>query len=225
MPSPIRVGILGLGRGTGALVPGLWAAQAHVPYLNASPSFTIVAIANSTVASARAAIEHHKLGPDVAAYGSAEDLAHDANVDMVVVSVRVGKHYALTKPALLAGKDVFVEWPLGANVAEARDLSEIARQKGVRTVVGVQARASPVVVKVKELIASGKIGRVVSSTVVSTFGRLPTGKWPAGAEYYLDMNSGGNCFAIFFAHCTASCHLSASNQLTHKQFWTASPTS
>jgi predicted dehydrogenase len=38
-----------------------------------------------------------------------EVIANDPNVDLILVSVKLGTHYALTKLALLAGKDVFVE--------------------------------------------------------------------------------------------------------------------
>jgi predicted dehydrogenase len=201
MSSLIRVGILGLGKGTGTMVPGLWAAQAHLTYLLASPQYEVVAVCNSSVQSAQDAIKFHKLGTDVKPYGSPEDIANDLNVDLIVVSVRVGMHYALTKPALLAGKDVFVEWPLGASTAEAEELSQLADAKGVKTVVGLQARASPLVVKIREMVQDGKIGKVLSSTVRGSFAGLPAGKWPAGAEYYLDIDSGGNALTIFFGHC------------------------
>ena len=72
-------------------------------------------------------------------------------------------------------------------------------EKDVRTVVGVQARADPLVVKVKELIDSGKIGQVISSTV-GAFAGLPW-PWPENATYYLDINSGGNWLIIYFGHC------------------------
>lgn len=135
------------------------------------------------------------------AYGSPEDIANDSNVDMIVVSVRVGMHYVLTQPALLAGEDLFVEWPLGASSTEARELANIAEAKGVRPVVGLQARASPVVGKLKELIQSRKIGKLLSSTVTSNFADIPADFWPAGAEYFLNMKSGRNVFHIFFAYC------------------------
>ncbi|KAH8600019.1 hypothetical protein B0O99DRAFT_611578 [Bisporella sp. PMI_857] len=200
MSSPVRVGVIGLGRGSGISGPGLWAANAHLPYLIASPKFQVVAVSNSTVQSAQASIDHHKLGSSVAAYGSAEDLAADPNVDLVVVAVRIGKHYALAKPALLAGKDVFVEWPLGATTAEAVELAQLAETKGVRTIVGVQKRASPLVVKIKELVASGKLGKVLSTSVVGSLSGPPIGIWMEGVEYYLDINSGANSLIVYFGH-------------------------
>ncbi|KAF4635446.1 hypothetical protein G7Y89_g2656 [Cudoniella acicularis] len=201
MPSPIRVGIIGLGRAEGEMVPGVWAARAHLPYLLASPHFTVTAVANSSVASAQASIDHHKLGPSVAAYGSPTDIASDPNVDLVLVSVRVEKHYALTKPALLAGKDIFVEWPLGATPSEAKELTALAASKGVKTSIGLQARASPLVKKLRSLIYDEKaIGEVLSTVVTATFSMMPTGLWFKGVEYYLDANSGGNPLTIFVGH-------------------------
>jgi predicted dehydrogenase len=128
MSSPVRVGIIGLGRGVGDMVPGLWAAKAHLPYFLASANFKVTAVSNSTIQSAQASIDFHNLGADVKAHGSPEGIANDPNVDLVLVSVKVGTHYALTKPALLAGKDVFVEWPLGASTAEAEEQS-LLKQK------------------------------------------------------------------------------------------------
>jgi predicted dehydrogenase len=47
-------------------------------------------------------------------------------VDLVVISVNVQSHYSLAKPALQAGKDIFVEWPVGINLDEAEELTQIA---------------------------------------------------------------------------------------------------
>ena len=202
--SVIRVGLIGLSTKKELSNTGAWASLAHFPFLAASPHYRVVALLNSTIESAKASIAHHHLGPDVKAYGSPEDLAKDENVDLVVVSVQVDKHYALAKPALMAGKDLFVEWPLGANLGQAEELAELAKAKGVRTVVGLQARPSVVVKKIKEIIDSGKIGRVLSTSVVANTQGFAIGTWPADAEYYLDENSGGNTLTIPFAHCEFS---------------------
>ncbi len=199
--SPIGVGLIGLSTATNPLQPGMWASSSHLPAILASPHYELVALCNSTVQSAKASIAHHNLPPDVKAYGSPEDLAQDPKVDLVVVSVQVGRHYMLAKPALLAGKAVFVEWPLGVNTAEAKELADLAKTKGVKTVVGLQARASPLVAKVQEVLDSGRIGKVMSTTVIGTFSGIPTDKFPADAAYYLDKNSGGNVFTIQLGHC------------------------
>ena len=198
---PIRVGLIGLSTSTVPTQPGMWASSAHLPSIVASPYYELVALCNSTVRSAEASIAFHNLGPSVKAYGSPEDLAQDPNVDLVVVSVEVGKHYMLTKPALLAGKDVFVEWPLGTTIAEAEYLNGLAKDKGVKTMLGLQARADPIVAAIREVIDSGRIGQVMSTTVVGAFTGIPVDKFPADAAYYMDINSGGNVLTIQLGHC------------------------
>jgi len=200
--APIRVGILGLSDTKVFFGPGAWAVFAHVPSLKAQrDEYEIVAVSNSTVASARRSIAANDLPASTKAYSSPQDLANDPDVDLVVVSVRVAKHYELTKPALLAKKDVFVEWPLGASLAEAEELTRLAKENGVKTMVGVQARADRLMLKLKEILTKGEIGDVVSSSVLGSTGILPSDRWMEGLEYYLDFSSGGNIFYIFFAHC------------------------
>jgi predicted dehydrogenase len=63
---------------------------------------------------------------------------------------------------LEAGKPVFCEWPLGANLAQAEEMANLARAKGVRTMVGLQARGDPVLLRVQELLAEGYVGEVLA---------------------------------------------------------------
>lgn len=79
--------------------------------------------------------------------------------------MRVDRHFATIAPSLKAGKDVYVEWPLGKSAKEARELLKLKNEGGVKNaVVGLQARQAPSVHTIKELIAGGRIGEVLSST-------------------------------------------------------------
>ena len=57
-------------------------------------------------------------------------------------------------PALEAGKNVFVEWPLGQNLAEAEEMAALAKSANVTTAVGLQARQAPSIRKVNSQSAS-----------------------------------------------------------------------
>ena len=59
----------------------------------------------------------------------------------------------LAKPALEAGKKVFVEWPIAATKDQIEELVQLAKAKNVKTIVGLQAQASPLVVKIKQLVS------------------------------------------------------------------------
>lgn len=192
--APIRLGLIGL-----TAKPNAWANIAHLPYLSQSSKYQIVALANSSVASATAAIKEHKLSADTKAYGSPADIAADPDVDMVVVSVAVAQHYDLIKPALEAGKMAYVEWPLGNNTAEAEELTELAKKKNLRTVVGLQGRQSNLTRTVKKLVGSGKLGKVLSSTMVAESGFFD-GRVPVKYRYITDPMIGGNHFTIGFGH-------------------------
>ncbi|KAI0203578.1 oxidoreductase [Astrocystis sublimbata] len=205
---PTRVGIIGLKSRPAGLsdaessqIPGFWAGNSHLPALRYMPQeYEVVAVCNSNIESANNAIETWGLGKSVNAYANPDDLANDPNVDLVVIAVNVGKHFQLAKPALLKKKDVFVEWPLGATLAEAEEMTRMAQSAGVRTSVGLQARADPLVVKVKAIIESGQIGRVLNSSVLIGSSLLPNSVWMEGGEYYLDWKSGGNEFTIWIGH-------------------------
>lgn len=199
--APIRVGLIGLSTAKAFTGRGCWTAVSHLPALLQSPEYEIVALANSSVESAKRSIAAQGLPESTKAYGSVDDLADDPDVDLIIVSVRVESHYELVKPALLKNKNVFVEWPMAANTAEVEELAALAKKHNVQTFVGTQGRASPVMQKLKELISSNKIGRVISSSVVACSLNRSVDVWPESLKSYLDIESGGNEFTIVFGHC------------------------
>lgn len=60
---------------------------------------------------------------------------------------------------------MYVEWPLGKNLTEAKELLHLKNEGGVKNaIVGLQGRQSPFVKKIKALVDEGKVGKVLSST-------------------------------------------------------------
>ena len=66
--------------------------------------------------------------------------------------------------------------------------------------VGLQARVSPLILKVKSLLTEQKIGRVLSSTVVAWRGTKSRDSIIEGLKYFMDKSLGGNIVTIGFAH-------------------------
>jgi predicted dehydrogenase len=93
------------------------------------------------------------------------DLAAQGDIDAVSVVVRVPKHHELVMAALDAGKHVFSEWPLGANLAEAQEMATRARNAGVVTAVGLQGRHDPSLTYIKQLHEEGWFGQVLAVNV------------------------------------------------------------
>ncbi|EXJ69776.1 uncharacterized protein A1O5_06847 [Cladophialophora psammophila CBS 110553] len=201
---PIRVGIIGLSQHS-------WAARAHLPYLTISPDYQIVALCNSSTQQAKAARKCFNLPGETRIYGDPADLAKDPSVDLVICSVRVDKHFAAIAPALLAGKSVLVEWPLARNLSEAEELVRLKNQyatpptkeNGRLAVVNLQGRQAPFLHQVKQLLAEGRIGRVLSSSFIGhTGGGAGDGVITIDEEheYFTRKEVGGNMVSIHFGH-------------------------
>lgn len=156
--TPIRVGFIGLN-------PGIhWAATAHIPALKAlQDDYVVVGVANTRLASAQNAADAFGLPH---AFENAQALVDSPEVDLVVVTVKVPHHHELVTAALNAGKHVYCEWPLGNGLAEARELADLAEARGVVAAIGTQMRVAPEIAYLRQLIADGHVGEVLSKAAM-----------------------------------------------------------
>lgn len=193
----LNVGIVGLEPGRS------WAAVAHVPALMALDStFKIAGVANTSLDSGKRAAEAMNLPR---AYANVAEMVAAPDIDIIAVTVRVPHHFAVVKAAIEAGKHVFCEWPLGNGLNEAMQLAALARDNNVLGVIGTQARVAPEVQYVKQLVADGVIGTVLSSTVVARAnnwgGTIPDKRTYA---YLLDNAQGATMLTIPVGHTLAA---------------------
>ncbi|KAJ0417541.1 hypothetical protein BJY00DRAFT_200738 [Aspergillus carlsbadensis] len=159
----INVGIIGLSASDAA-----WVSRSHALALQKAPlseKYRLAAVATTTKETALPSAKRWGVSP-AKAYTQASQLATDPDLDLVVVGVKLPLHYELALPLLEAGKDVFIEWPLATTLDQVAELQAAARRGGGRTLVGLQARASPVILKAKEIIDSGALGKIVATTIV-----------------------------------------------------------
>ena len=89
-----------------------------------------------------------------------EDLLDDETLDAVVIATPVPTHAALTRMALDAGKDAFVEKPLALTGADARELVALAGSRERVLMVDHLLVYHPAVQKLKDLIDEGRLGQV-----------------------------------------------------------------
>ena len=187
-PGKIRVGIVGVSPERG------FASIAHVPALRALPQYEIAAVCTTRQDSAERAARHFGIS---LAFCDAEKMARHPEVDLVTVSVKVPDHYAAVIAATAAGKHVYCEWPLGRDTAEAVHMLEAAQRAGIRHVVGLQGQASPAINYVRDLVAQGYVGRVLTATMI---GCAPN--WGAAIDraYQADRSNGANLLTITGGH-------------------------
>lgn len=193
---PVGVGIIGANPDHG------WAATAHIPALGVLPDFALRAVSTTRRESADAAAK--AFGADHA-FDHHGDLVGCPDVDLVVVTVKVPHHLELVSAALRAGKAVYCEWPLGANLDEAEAMDSLASQAGVPTMIGLQARSAPAVGYVRDRIADGWLGEVLSTTMVGT--SMPGTVVPKAHAYLADPANGATALTIAGGHSLdALCH-------------------
>jgi predicted dehydrogenase len=194
---PWGVGIIGYEIGRS------WAAAAHVPAIRGLADFTVTAVSTTREASARAAAAD--IGTDNW-FTSADQLVACPQVDIVAITVKVPYHNDLVRRAVAAGKHVYCEWPLGNGLDEAATMTALVRDAGLRDVVGLQARCAPVVAWVRDMVAGGEIGEVLSTTMTGT--GLQWGDWVDRPNtYVLDKSNGATMLTIPFGHAVdAMCH-------------------
>jgi predicted dehydrogenase len=188
----IRVGIVGATVTTGG---SGWGANAHVPALASLPDYELKAVCTSREETAQASKE--KFGADLAFHDINAMAAHP-DIDLIAVSVRVPWHYDLVMAAIRGNKNVFCEWPLGANLKEAQEMTEAARQRSLRTIVGLQGRSDPAWMYARDLIADGYVGEVLAANLIVMGGAvLERG---AGRVWQRERKNGANTMTISGGH-------------------------
>jgi predicted dehydrogenase len=83
------------------------------------------------------------------------------DVEAVAIAAPAVDHYEMTKKALLADRDVFVEKPFALNVRDAEELVELAEKRSRVLMVGHLLEYHPVVRRLKNMIQSGELGQVL----------------------------------------------------------------
>ncbi len=98
--------------------------------------------------------------PDIEVYSSFQSILDDSRLQAVVIAAPALAHYELVRQALHAGKDVFVEKPLALSSEEGAQLVQLAEEKNRILMVGHLLWYHSAVLKLKELIQSGELGKI-----------------------------------------------------------------
>jgi predicted dehydrogenase len=145
--SPLRFGILGAAR---------IAPMALIRPARAVSEAEVVAVAARDRAKAEAFAKKHGV-PRV--HDSYDALIADPAVDAIYNPLPNGLHCEWTIRALRAGKHVLCEKPIASNALEAKQMADAARETGRVLVEAFHWRYHPLARRVKEIVASGAIGK------------------------------------------------------------------
>ena len=189
MAKKVRLGLIG------ASVRGTWSSRSHLPAVQASAEVELTAVCTTRADSAEAARQAY--GARLA-FHDYRAMVASPEIDAVAVVVRVPSHYEPTKAALAAGKHVYCEWPLGRTTAEAVELTALAKDRGLVTAIGLQARVNPAMMHMRELVAAGYVGEIMAVHVCLMREGVLTR--PSNRTWQRDVTLGANTLTIANGH-------------------------
>ena len=148
----LRVGLAGLGQ----------FGRQHAAVLSNLPDVELAGLCDSNAKALQAQLNQH---PQARGYANLEDLARDPNLDAIVIATPEELHVSHGLIALESGRAVFLEKPMAATGGEAEHLRQTARAKGVHLQIGLLLRYEASHARLKQDIASGGFGELVSIRV------------------------------------------------------------
>lgn len=164
-----------------------------------SPGHELRGVASRSIERARAFAGEHAGGAS-RSYDDVAELAADPAVDVVYIATPHPQHAAAARTCLEAGTAVLCEKPLTMHAAEAGELVELARSRGVFLAEGMWMRCNPHIRQVAEWVAEGRCGRIghLAATLGFDLGRDRTRVWDPtlGASALLDLG----IYPLAFAH-------------------------
>lgn len=128
------------------------------PAFSLVPGSSVVAVMSRDVEHARSYAERHHIPRW---YTDAQALLDDPEVNAVYIATPPSSHVTYAIMAMKSGKPVYVEKPLAATYDECIRVNRVSRETGVPCFVAYYRRYLPYFQKVKEIVESGQIGKVV----------------------------------------------------------------
>ncbi|MGB2263413.1 MAG: Gfo/Idh/MocA family protein, partial [Candidatus Puniceispirillaceae bacterium] len=131
----------------------------HMKAMEEVPEITLVAIADPSPAAVRiGAAQNIPIYPDAGA------MLAQGGLDAVIIATPTERHHQDMMMALEARQTVLVEKPITATLAEADEVTRFAEQQGCHVLVGHQRRYYPCAAEAREIIAQGRIGKLMGVT-------------------------------------------------------------
>jgi scyllo-inositol 2-dehydrogenase (NADP+) len=143
---------------TALLSYGMSGKVFHAPFLTLHPGFEL------TGAWERSKNLIQADYPEVKSYASIDELLAD-DIDLVVVNTPVDTHFEYAKKVLEAGKHALVEKAFTTTAAEAEELRDLARQKGLKLTVYQNRRWDSDLKTVKSVLDEGILGNILEAEI------------------------------------------------------------
>ena len=195
----VRFGIAGF---------GLHAVKRLMPGFAKAKRSRVTALSRRSMAAARDSAAEYKIP---LGFDSVAAMAASPEVDAVLVTTPNASHLVDVLAAIDAGKHVLCEKPMAMNADECRQMVEAARRRGVVFGVAHVFRFDESVLRFRELLKSGKIGKAIFAR--SEFSFLADPSHPRKWLYDSAIAGAGPIFDIA-VHCIDTLRFVLNDEVT-----------
>ena len=101
-----------------------------------------------------------KIAPNAKTYVDHRELLQQSGIDAVVIATPDHQHCPHLLAALAAKKDVYLEKPMSHSLQQSQEMIRAVRKTKQIVQIGMQRRSAPSVIKGKEIIDSGRLGKI-----------------------------------------------------------------
>lgn len=182
---PIGIAVVGTGFGQ----------KVHIPGFKAYPQTRVVAVYHHNSDKAKAIAQAHDINQ---ACDRITDIVALPEVQAVSISTPPFLHYEMAKTVLQAGKHLLLEKPVTLNVAQAKELYQLAQEKGVIATVDFEFRFVPGWQLFHELLSQGYVGskRLIKIDWLGSSRADATRPW----NWYSRQDQGGGALGSLGSH-------------------------
>ena len=142
----------------GVIGCGAIAQRRHLPECAANPASKLVAVADPVAER----VEELAKKYGAKAFLKYKEMLAASDIDAVVVAGPNASHASMSIEALEAGKHVLCEKPMATNREDAKAMIAAAQKARKYLMIGLNQRLMPPHVRAKELLQSGRLGKVLS---------------------------------------------------------------
>ena len=135
-----------------------------------SDKYKIIAVAEPKERERRNFQKEYDLPDEMCFSDWKEILSRPKMADLAIIATVDNMHYEPAMKAIELGYDLLLEKPVAQTVKECTDIANAAREKGVSVLVCHVLRYTPFYKKVKSIVDSGMIGKIVSVDCTEAIG-------------------------------------------------------
>lgn len=124
------------------------------------------------------------------------DLINNPDVDVIDICTPNICHYETLKKAIAVGKHIYCEKPLCINAEQAREISRLAKEKGIIHNIVFNNRFIAPIQRAKQIIDEGRLGRILSFNASYLHSSATLTSKKAGWKQNKDICGGGVLFDL-----------------------------